>query len=170
MLVLSVGSFVIRGADRPRKPKLLPANASVPSAIVPGFDEVSFSILHPTSATGAAHPAHCALLARTEVRREQGLMNRKDLAGYEAMVFQWQVPTGAQFYMKDTLIPLSVAWFNTAGNFIGSVNMPPCFRASCPLYSAPGPYTIAIEVPQGSLSYFGIGPGSSVTTGGPCGF
>jgi uncharacterized membrane protein (UPF0127 family) len=168
MLVLSIGTFIVRGADRPKDPKLIPANASVPSA-VRGFDEVSFTIVHPTSATAAARPSHCALLAKTDLQRARGLMNRRDLAGYEAMVFEWQGPTADEFYMKDTLIPLSVAWFKSTGQFIGSADMAPCLVGPCHLYSAPGPYTIAIEVPQGSLSYFGIGSGSSVTAGGPCG-
>jgi uncharacterized membrane protein (UPF0127 family) len=168
IFALGLVCFLVRGADRPRDPRLIPANASVPSATVRGFNEVSFTVGHPTSSTGVAHPTHCALLADTEARRNHGLMHRRDLGGYEAMVFEWGSLTADEFFMKDTLIPLTLAWFDAAGKFIGSADMTPCLAGSCRLYSAPSQYMIAIEVPQGSLSYFGIGSGSSISTGGPC--
>ena len=168
VFVLSVATFLVRGAARPADPRLIPANASVPSATVRGFDEVSFTIVHPTSTTGAAHSTHCGLLADTEARRNQGLMNRRDFGGYEAMVFTWTSPSQDEFWMKDTLIPLTLAWFGPSGNFLGSADMPPCLVVPCQLYKAPAAYMVALEVPQGSLSYFGIGSGSSITTGGPC--
>ncbi len=147
---------------------------SADASRVSGFETVAFSVRPgsqppPGSAAPDAIVVRCALLADTPAQRGQGLMFRHDLAGYDAMVFVWPAPATDAFYMKDTLIPLSVAWFDSAGHFVSEADMAPCPQgASCPLFSAAAPYTVAIEVPQGGLSRLGIGPGSSLSLGGSC--
>jgi uncharacterized membrane protein (UPF0127 family) len=128
---------------------------------VSGFKTVAFTI---------SGRRGCALLAQTEAERGIGLMNRRDLAGYDAMIFLWPAPTTEAFYMKDTLIPLSIAWFDQSTHFVSETDMAPCPPAvvSCPLFSAAAPYTVAVEVPEGGLPGLGIGPGSSITLGGAC--
>ena len=96
-------------------------------------------------------------------------MFRRDLAGYAGMLFEWSSPTTDEFYMKNTLIPLSIAWFDQSGRFVSAADMPPCPAVTaCPLYPAAAPYTIALEVPQGGLRQLGIGPGTSLALAGPC--
>jgi hypothetical protein len=71
--------------------------------------------------------------------------------------------------MKDTLIPLSIAWFDAAGRYVSETDMTPCGSATiCPLYHAAAPYTVAVEVAKGGLGHLGIGAGSSLTVGGSC--
>ena len=55
--------------------------------------------------------------------------------------------------MKDTVLPLSIAFFAGDGAFVSATDMEPCppTAESCPLYQADGPYTDAIEVVQGDL-------------------
>ena len=74
----------------------------------------------------------------TQAQQNQGLMNRTDLAGYDAMLFQFLgADRRPQFYMKDTLIPLSIAWFDANGHFVSAADMSPCGTALvCPLYAA----------------------------------
>jgi uncharacterized membrane protein (UPF0127 family) len=167
LFVLAVAVFLIRGADRPKDPKLLPASGSAHSAVSP-FGQVGFTVLHPANGVAAANASHCALLAQTPAQREQGLMNRKNLGGYEGMLFTWQAPATDQFYMLRTLIPLSIAWFDSGGKFLSTADMAPCAKEPCQRYPAPSPYSVALEVPQGLLSYIGIGPGSAISVGGPC--
>lgn len=170
VLLLAVGVFLVRGADRAVRPKLIPAGGPIPSHTVPGFSEVGFIIGGPKIPPDQAKLKHCALLANSEAQREKGLMNRRDLGGYEGMVFQFPGPTMTPFYMKDTLIPLSLAFYSPAGKWLGSKDMVPCAAGSnCPFYYPPGPYTQAIEVVQGYLPTLGVGPGTSITVGGPCG-
>jgi len=96
-------------------------------------------------------------------------MNRTNLAGYDGMLFQFSAPTTVDFYMKDTLIPLSIAWFDGSGHFVSATDMTPCpTQDNCPLYGAASPYTDALEVPEGGLGRLGIGPGSVLTVGGSC--
>jgi uncharacterized membrane protein (UPF0127 family) len=96
-------------------------------------------------------------------------MFRRDLAGYDGVIFRWTSPTTEQFWMKDTLIPLSIAWFDQAGHFVSATDMTPCRNnPNCPVYGAVAPYTVAIEVVQGGLTGLGIGPNSSIGIGGTC--
>jgi uncharacterized membrane protein (UPF0127 family) len=133
-----------------------------------GFETVAFTV---TGSAGTGDPVSgCALLARTPAERGRGLMEQRGLAGYDGMVFLWPASTDEAFYMKDTLIPLSIAWFDDAGHFVSEASMTPCPPdiGSCPLFNAASPYTVAIEVPEGGLGRLGIGPGSSITLGAGC--
>jgi uncharacterized membrane protein (UPF0127 family) len=163
ILALAVGLFLIRGVTTTQRPRV-DTNGARPSRVA-GFDQIAFTV----RASGGAVSRHCGLLALTTAQQDTGLMNRSDLAGYDGMVFQFLDPTTVQFYMKDTLIALSIAWFDTAGRFVSATDMPPCGSAAiCPLYAAKAPYVLALEVPQGGLGQVGVGPGSSLSVGGSC--
>ena len=96
-------------------------------------------------------------------------MNRTDLAGHDGMLFRLQADTTVTFYMKDTPLPLSIAWFDGNGEFVSATDMDPCLgRDDCPLYPAARPYRYALEVRRGGLAGLGIGPGSWLTTKGAC--
>ncbi|MDQ4132945.1 MAG: DUF192 domain-containing protein [Actinomycetota bacterium] len=120
---------------------------------VPGFGEIAFRIDGGT--------LRHALLADTTEQHSRGLMNRTDLAGYDGMLFRFPSDTTGTFYMLNTPLPLSIAWFDADGRFVSATDMEPCLnRSDCPTYAASGPYRYALEVPQGDLAELGIGPGS----------
>ncbi|HEX9545863.1 MAG TPA: DUF192 domain-containing protein [Acidimicrobiales bacterium] len=170
VFLLGLAVFLVRGADRTVRPKLIPAGHAVPSHTVPGFDEVAFQIAGSKVASDQAKVKHCGLLASTEAQRQRGLMKLQTLMGYEGMVFQFAQPTTTPFYMKDTLIPLSIAWFAPSGLFTSQTDMLPCQSGtSCPLYHPARPYTFALEVPQGYLQVLSVGAGAIMSFGGPCG-
>jgi len=153
-------TFLLVGANRPADPHLLP-NLSRPQ--VPGFGEISYRIDKTTASE------RCALLAATTAQQQQGLMNRSDLAGHDGMLFRFPADTRVGFYMQDTLIPLSIAWFDARGNFVSSTDMEPCLdKVDCPNYYAARPYRYALEVGKGDLGGLGVGPGSHLTVGGAC--
>ncbi len=96
-------------------------------------------------------------------------MGQRSLHGFPGMAFTYTQPSTDLFYMKQTLIPLTIAWFDATGAFIASLDMAPCPAGSlCPTYSAGRPFMLALEVPAGKLGALGIGPGSTVHLGGPC--
>lgn len=147
-----------------------PAPAPVPSTSVPpttpaapsrrplpGFDEVAFRISGANGTTGGV-----ALLADDAASRSQGLMNQTDLRGYDAMVFRFASPSEGRFFMRNTLIPLSIAFFDASGRFVSATDMQPCPDDvdPCPTYGAEAPYVHAIEVAEGDLPRLGIGRGS----------
>jgi uncharacterized membrane protein (UPF0127 family) len=132
-----------------------------------GFPEVAFRI----DPEAAAAAEWCAMLAETPETRSQGLMEQQDLRGYDGMVFRFPEPTEGRFFMRNTRIPLSIAFFDTDGRFVSSADMEPCPDdvADCPLTGADGPYVHALEVAQGDLPALGVGPGSVLSfPGGGC--
>jgi uncharacterized protein len=115
----------------------------------------------------------CLWVAETSVQRQRGLMGVTDLGGADGMVFSYEGPASGAFWMRGTPMPLSIAFFAADGSFVSAADMEPCLTgasADCPRYSATGPYTAAIEVPQGRLAELGIGPGSrlELATGPGC--
>jgi hypothetical protein len=112
----------------------------------------------------------CVLEAVTDRQQEYGLMFRRSVAPYAGMAFVFASPSRDLFYMKNTVIPLSIAWFDATGAYESARVMPPCPLSvvQCPTYGPGRPYSLAIEVPEGRLGGLGIGPGSTVQLGAPC--
>lgn len=160
LLVAGFGAWVAEGANRPRDPRLVEGR-------IPGFGEVAFRV-QPAEG-GSVVTAFCALLAATDAQRARGLMEVTDLAGYDGMVFQFPRSTTSAFFMRNTPMPLSIAWFAADGRFISSADMDPCpDRDGCPTYSPAAPYRFALEVPRGQLARLGIRAGSVLQLGGRC--
>ena len=153
----AVGVLFSKGADQPSDPWLLPA-AEAGRTRVEGFGQTGFRIEGPGADATALR---CALLAETPEQHSRGLMGRRDLSGHDGMVFDFKEERSGQFYMKDTPLPLSIAWFDGTGRFVSATDMTPCLdQPECPLYSAVRPYRYALEVPKGGLPALGVGPGS----------
>lgn len=114
----------------------------------------------------------CVWAANTPELRERGLMGITDpsIGGRDAMVFTFPSPSTAPFWMKDTLIPLTVVWVGADGIVLGSTDMTPCDSSTpeCPTYPPPGRYSMAIEVARGRAPDLGLEPGATVTFGEPC--
>lgn len=163
--VLAVGlAFIVQGANRPADPTLEPVRR-VP---LEGFGEIAFRIAQP-GARLTVEDWKCALLADTPQQQSQGLMRQHHLSGYDGMLFRFPTDTSTSFYMKDTPLPLSIAWYDAEGRFVSSADMDPCLNApECPTYSAKGPYRFALEVERGDLLNLGARPGSRLELGDRC--
>ena len=73
-------------------------------------------------------------LARTLDQRRRGLMFRQHLPAGHGMLFV-QEPERAEFWMKNTLIPLDLLYFSDAGVLLEIVaGVPPCRQPVCPTY------------------------------------
>jgi uncharacterized membrane protein (UPF0127 family) len=169
LLVLGATAFLTVGANGPKDPTLKPIDgpATINRTPFGDFSEVGFRIDGTPAALATA--ARCALLAETAAQQGKGLMNRTDIGGYDGMIFKFATDTSTAFYMKDTPLPLSIAFFDAGGQFVSTTDMAPCIhQATCPTYAAARPYRWALEVPQGALPRLAIGPGTTLTAGGPC--
>ena len=96
-------------------------------------------------------------VADTPQARRRGLMGITDLGGLDGMMFVFDNDTEAGFWMRDTLIPLDIAFFDAEGLAVDRLSMEPCTADTCPTYNAAGPYRFAVEAPAGDLSFVGEG-------------
>ncbi len=88
-------------------------------------------------------------IAETQAERATGLMHVMALAPDDGMAFVFGQPVTDRFWMKDTLIPLSVAFVGEDGRIVSLSDMDPCGADPCPTYPASGPYTMAVEANLG---------------------
>lgn len=168
LLVLVGLTLLVRGANRPADPSLKPADGQVAlqRTHFGDFAEIAFEV---QGAPAQASAVRCALLADTVAQQELGLMNRTDVGGYDGMLFRFPDDTTVSFYMKDTPLPLSIAFFDATGQFVSKADMAPCIdQPTCPLFNAARAYRYALEVPQGALPRLGIKAGTRLVTTGPC--
>ena len=94
-------------------------------------------------------------LADTPGLRSQGLMNVTDLGDLDGMLFAFDEESNQAFWMKDTLIPLDIAFFANNGALVSQTTMIPCEADPCPTYESEGPARYALEVPAGDLDLLG---------------
>jgi uncharacterized membrane protein (UPF0127 family) len=90
-------------------------------------------------------------VADTPPLRQVGLMNVADLGDLDGMLFVFEADSSGGFWMKDTLIPLDIAFFEADGSFVDGFLMEPCTTTDCPTYRPSGPYRYALEVPAGRM-------------------
>lgn len=102
-------------------------------------------------------------VARTDAEKEVGLMGRESLPEDRGMAFVFFQPTTGGFWMKDTLIPLSIAFIGSDGIIQEIMNMEPCIEESCPVYAPSEPYALALEVNIGAFDRAGVDVGDRVT-------
>jgi uncharacterized membrane protein (UPF0127 family) len=116
---------------------------------------------------GAQGTVHITVMeADSSAERQQGLMGRTSLGANEGMIFLWSdVAEGAvtsRFWMKDTLIPLSIAFWDEDGRIVGIRDMEPCTEDPCPMYGSPEPYVGALEVNVGFFVEHGVTTGDRI--------
>lgn len=102
------------------------------------------------------------LVAQTPDQWSYGLMNRDSIPSDAGMIFLFQSRTSAGFWMKDTTIPLSVAFFDVHGKIQRIFDMDPCTKRPCPMYSPGVTYSGALEVNQGAFQKWGVSSGDTV--------
>jgi uncharacterized membrane protein (UPF0127 family) len=101
-----------------------------------------------------------AQVAQTPQQREIGLMFRKSMAPHEGMLFVFEEPATQCFWMKNTLIPLSIAYLADDGTITQIVDMPPqTLDSKC----STQPVRLVLEMNQGWFAKRGLKPGSRLS-------
>ena len=98
-------------------------------------------------------------LAITPDQQETGLMHRTAMAEDQGMLFVFPSETTVPFWMKDTLLPLSIAFIDSRLRIIDLQDMQPLDLS---LHEPAGPYVDALEVNQGYFRRHGIAIGNTV--------
>jgi uncharacterized membrane protein (UPF0127 family) len=100
-----------------------------------------------------------AEVAGTPLERSRGLMLRKALQANSGMLFVFQDAAMHCFWMKNTLIPLSIAFIEDDGTIVNLADMQPHDESS----HCPGkPVRYALEMDQGWFKAKGIRPGDKI--------
>lgn len=103
-------------------------------------------------------------VAADAASREQGLMNRTHLAKGRGMLFVFPDDAPRWFWMKNTLIPLDILFFDANATLLSmQLNVPPCKHDPCPTYASNGPARYVLELSGGSAERLHIESGDQMT-------
>ena len=106
-----------------------------------------------------------AKVAVTAAERQRGLMQVAVLPDGVGMLFVFDEDRTGGFWMRDTLVPLDIAYIASDGTIVTILSMEPCLAddpVDCEVYTPAGPYRTALEVPQGWFARAGVSEGAEV--------
>lgn len=105
------------------------------------------------------HPLE-AYVARSEEERALGLMFRRDIDEEEGMLFMCDECAVQTFWMKDTPLPLSIAFIDDDGTILKLADLEPHDLEG---ESSDHPVRFVLEVRQGWFAERGIAPGDRLS-------
>ena len=120
--------------------------------------------LKTTALTAGMHVIQ-AELARTPEQQQIGMMYRRSMGANEAMLFVEETAGVRCFWMRNTLIPLSIAFIADDGSVVNIADMQPQSDES---HCSTKPVRYALEMNVGWFAKRGIKAGSRIR-GGPFG-
>lgn len=124
------------------------AGAPAQEAAQPRLPRVELSAgMHRIVAEVAQHP----------VEQMVGLMHRKTMGPNEGMLFAYETPQQHCFWMRNTPLPLTIAFIDDDGRIVNLHDMQPHTETS---HCAAAPVRFALEMNQGWFAKRGLKPGS----------
>src|SRR5690349_13344994 len=109
-------------------------------------------------------------LATDEASREHGLMMRTELAADHSMLFVFPDTQPRWFWMKNTLVPLDILYFDADRKLVSmQLDVPPCEADPCPSYPSDAPARYVLELPAGTARRVGVESGDELTVEGDVG-
>ena len=100
-----------------------------------------------------------AELANTPQTRQIGLMHRQRMAEHHGMVFVFEFDAAHCMWMRNTPLPLSVAFLDSDGTILNIEDMEPQTETN---HCAAQPARYALEMNQGWFAQRGIGAGDRI--------
>ncbi len=101
-----------------------------------------------------------AQLAITPLQRQIGLMHRREMPTHEGMLFVFDEPSQQCFWMRNTLIPLSIAFLADDGTVVNIADMKPQSDDS---HCSARPVRYALEMNQGWFAKRGVKSGTRIS-------
>ncbi len=134
---------------------LLSASGNVALAQLARFATAPLTIV-----TASGSQRFTVELATTPGQMAQGLMFRQSLAPDAGMLFDYQAPSMATMWMKNTLIPLDMLFVDAQGRIVNIHER--AVPGSLATISAAAPVRAVIELNGGTAARLGIRPGDRV--------
>lgn len=100
-----------------------------------------------------------AEVAATQQNRMQGLMHRKSMAPQRGMLFVFDADARHCMWMRNTYLPLAVAFLDADGRILNVEEMLPQTENN---HCAAAPARFALEMNAGWFRSRGIGPGATI--------
>ena len=100
-----------------------------------------------------------AAVAQTPDQRQTGLMFRREMAPHEGMLFVFDQASPQCFWMKNTLLPLAIAFLADDGTVVNIDEMKP---QSLDSHCSSKPVRYVLEMNQGWFAKRGIKAGSKI--------
>ena len=127
-----------------------------------------------TTTSGAASPTVTLRghvfgieLAVTPAEHARGLMDRKAMPAGHGMLFVFPDSQPRTFWMKDTLIPLDILFFDDAHRLVAMrADAQPCRADPCSLYPSEVPARYVLELNAGTAAKLGLRNGDVMTISG----
>jgi uncharacterized membrane protein (UPF0127 family) len=113
--------------------------------------------------TGSEEVAVAVEVADSREEWSVGLMNRESLPEDAGMIFLFPEDRTGGFWMKNTLVPLSIAYVAAGGEILRILDMEPCRAEPCEIYYPGVAYRSALEVNQGAFADWGVQEGDRLT-------
>lgn len=113
---------------------------------------------------------YCALLAATSEAHQQGMQQRRDLGGFDAMIFAFDEDNSVSFINHFVPVDLDIGWYDRNGVLVDFTSMDKCpDGVNCPTYAARSVYRYAVETLTGGLAGLGLTQaGATLSVGGGC--
>ena len=119
-------------------------------------DATNFDMLVPREAVADR-------IAEEPEDRRRGLMHVPEVPDGVGMLFVFPEERRGGFWMKDTLVPLDIAFVDAAGGVVAILTMEPCAADPCPEYDPEVAYLVALEVRGGWLAEVGVEVGDTLS-------
>lgn len=120
----------------------------------------------PSEQIELAHHRLMVEIAATPEQWASGLMFRTRMAADRGMLFLFPSTAPRMFWMKNTLIPLDILFFDSQRRLINvSADTPPCKRDPCPLYASRAPAQYVLELNAGITARLKLRSGDVLTIG-----
>ncbi|MBC8043807.1 MAG: DUF192 domain-containing protein [Rhizobacter sp.] len=100
-------------------------------------------------------------VADDDLERQNGLMFRESLREDEGMIFIFPDSERRSFYMRNTFMPLDIAYIDSSGRITDILQMAP--RQEEPTYDSSVPVPFAIELNVGWFERHRIGIGAKIS-------
>ena len=130
---------------------------------LPAIDDQKIEKLKTAKITVGTH-AIVAEIADDNDSRERGLMYRKSMPANDGMLFVFQSAEPMSFWMKNTLIPLSIGYFDEKRKLIEVYEMTPSVMGEVrpKTYPSHRPALYALEMNKGWFAVHRVKPGTEL--------
>jgi uncharacterized membrane protein (UPF0127 family) len=152
-------------SSRPGTPLLLLASVGIAFLAASAGAQTGPQPRLPTVQLRAGMHLIAAEVAQTPQQQATGMMFRTSMGANEAMLFADEQASVRCFWMRNTLIPLAIAFLKDDGTVVNIAEMQPRSDDS---HCSKAPVRYALEMNAGWFAKRGVKPGSRIV-GGPFG-